>query len=45
MVITRLMKKENLQNFAEEISIIGWSPVFEEKECPSRALNRLMSTM
>ena len=44
-VITRLMKRENLQKLSKEISIIDWSPLFEEKEYPSRALNSLMSVI
>jgi hypothetical protein len=36
------MKKGDLQKFSEEVSAIDWSPVFEEKECPTKALDCLM---
>ena len=40
---TRLMKKENLQKFVKEVSVIDWTPVFSEEESPTRALDNLMT--
>ena len=41
----RLMKKQNLQKFMEEFSVIDWTPVFSEEESPTRALDNLMSVI
>ena len=39
------MKKENLLKFSEDMSVIDWSELFEEKECPIRALYCLMEVI
>ena len=37
------MKKEDLQKFVEEVSVIDWTPVSSEKESPTKAFDNLMT--
>lgn len=41
----RQLKKENLQKFREELSIVSWKPVYEESESASAAFDKFMDIL
>ena len=38
----RLLKKENLDEFWQELSVLSWQEAYDEYECPSAAFDKLI---